>query len=361
MIAGKPGPLACALLAATLFGCGAGEVEGDDVDGGAGVDATGADAGDPGPLGFIGSPCAEVGECDYDQAVCLTEEFPDGSCSQPCDQYCPDRDGYPETFCVVADELPDSAAALGDGACLSRCDFGIFPRSGCRDGYGCVTAHRANDPDTQVYVCMPGAETELSDCYYDLAARGVAFEPTLVADQSPSTNPELTCHVEDPLYVLSPVHGVALVTSSGTETTRVLASCAMAHALTSTIDDVAPFDVVALEHMGTYNCRVIAGTSTLSRHAYGDAIDIHGFRFDDGTIYTVVDDWEHDTDDPQSEGGIFLYDAAHRWFDAFIWTIILTPNYNADHDDHFHVDLTPDSHYLGFTGGRYIGPAPYDD
>jgi hypothetical protein len=23
------------------------------------------------------------------------------------------------------------------------------------------------------------------------------------------------------------------------------------------------------------------------------------------------------------------------------WNIILTPEYNADHDDHFHVDLTP--------------------
>lgn len=349
-------------LAGLLAACGAGDV--DAVDGGPdGVDAVAApDAGgDPGPLGFIGSPCASEAECDYEGAVCLTEEFPAGSCSQPCDQYCPDRDGHPLTFCVVADELPPSAAELGDGACLSRCDFGLFPATGCRDGYGCVSAHRANDPATAVFACLPGRDPELGDCYQELAARGVSFEPTLHADESPSTHPDLTCHIEEPLYVHSPLHGVALVTSTGTETPRVLASCAMAHALTATVDDVAARGVTALEHMGTYNCRVIAGTDTLSRHAYGDAIDLHGFRFDDGTRYTLTDDWEHDTDAPEGEGGIFLYEAAHRWYDAWIWTIILTPNYNTAHDDHFHVDLTPESHYLGFTDGRYIGPAPYPD
>jgi len=224
-----------------------------------------------------------------------------------------------------------------------------------------VVASRANDPGTEVFVCLPDRDSELATCYLDLADRGVAFEPTVMADAHPDTHPNLTCHVENPLWVFSPVFDVQLQNYSGTETPRVLAACNMAHALASTIEDVEPHGVDALLHMGTYNCRVIAGTSTLSRHAFADAIDIGGFHFTDTTLYTLYDNWEHDTTSPQTPGGIFLYEAAHRWFDGYIWNIILTPNYNADHDNHFHVDMTPTSHFLGFWDGRYIGPAPYAD
>ncbi len=314
-----------------------------------------------GPRGFIGSPCDTVADCEYADAVCLTDGFPGGTCSQPCDLYCPDGDGHPTTFCVAGAALPPAGAALGDGGCLSRCDFGFFPDSGCRQGYGCVEAARANEPATVRFVCLPGAETQLTQCQLDLAARGVSFEPTTVPDAHPDTHPGLTCHIAEPVYVNAPIHDVELRTSGGSPSARVLASCEMAHALVDTIDDVKPYGVVALRHMGTYNCRVIAGTDTLSRHSFGDAIDIAGFDFADNTLYTLTDDWEHDTTSPQTAGGIFLYEAAHRWFDNYYWNIILTPNYNAAHDDHFHIDLTPSSHYIGFTDGRYIGPAPYDD
>ncbi|MFH2010148.1 MAG: extensin family protein [bacterium] len=314
-----------------------------------------------GPTGFIGSPCDTVADCTYADAVCLTDGFPNGTCSQACDLYCPDEDGHPTTFCVAAGELPPAGAALGDGACLSRCDFGFFPDTGCRPDYGCVAAARANEPGTVTYSCLPGEETDLTQCQLDLAARGVSFEPTVIPDEHPSTHPNLTCHIEDPVYVNSPIHDVELRTSGGSPSARILASCIMAHAVVDTIDDVKPFGVVALRHMGTYNCRVIAGTSTLSEHSFATAIDIAGFDFDDATLYTVFDDWEHDTANPVTPGGIFLYEAAHRWFDGYYWNIILTPNYNVDHDDHFHVDMTPGSHFLGFTDGRYIGPAPYAD
>ncbi len=314
-----------------------------------------------GPTGFIGSPCETVADCEFADAVCLTDGFPDGTCSQACDLYCPDADGHPMTFCAASAALPPAGAALGDGACLSRCDFGLFPLTGCRPEYGCVEVARANEPGTVHHTCLPGAETQLSQCQQDLAARGVSFEPTTVPDESPSSHPSLTCHIEDPVYVNSPIHDVELRTSGGSPSSRVLASCEMAHAIVDTIDDVKPFGVVAMRHMGTYNCRVISGTSTLSEHSFGSAIDIAGFDFDNGALYTLTDDWEHDTTSPQTPGGIFLYEAAHRWFDNLYWNIILTPNYNTAHDDHFHVDLTPGSHFMGFTDGRYIGPAPYAD
>jgi len=315
---------------------------------------------DPGPLGFIGSPCETAGDCTFEGAQCVTDGYPDGMCTEPCDAYCPDEDGHPVTYCVRASDLPAATAALGDGACHSRCDFGIFPQTGCREGYGCAVAGRANQ-SAENYVCLPERESELPQCYTDLAARGVAFEPTIIADSHPEDHPELTCHVEDALYVLSPVHGVALQYYNGEPTPRVAAACEMGHSITDTVDDVAEQGVVAVQHYGTYVCRVIAGTSSLSRHAYADAIDFYGFTFDDGTQYTLIDDWEHDTTHPVTPGGSFLYDAAYRWYDEDYWNIILTPNYNAAHDNHIHADLTPYADYIGVTDGRYIGPAPHPD
>jgi hypothetical protein len=343
---------------------------GDDDDTGA-DDDTGDDddaTPDDGPLGFIGSPCLSDAECDFDGGTCLLEDdgFPGGACSVACDLYCPDLAGHPTTFCVEEAALLPAAADLGDGACFSRCDMGLFPGSGCRPGYGCRVEARANEASTEMYVCMPGEESDLSSCHIELAERGIDFEPTVRADASPDGFPNLICHIEEPVWVKSPVLGTELRYYDGSITEKVLASCDMAHSLADTVLDVQPLGVSDLLHIGTYNCRVISGTSTLSRHGYGDAIDIYGFRFDDGTEWTLVDHWEGGPDDipavtPVTPAGIFLNDAAYRWHDEDYWSIILTPNYNDAHDNHFHVDLTPGSDFIGLWGGTWIGPAPYND
>ncbi|MCO4773649.1 MAG: extensin family protein [Deltaproteobacteria bacterium] len=321
---------------------------------------------DDGPLGFVGSPCDSDLDCDFEDGPCLFEYegFPRGMCSVGCDLFCPDADGHPVTFCVDGAEfVPDepAAEALGDGACATRCDFEYFPDTGCRPDYGCVVTARANETWTEKYSCLPNRDTDLTSCHLELAARGIAFEPTFVAPDSPAGNPNLQCGIEEPVYILSPLLGADLLYFDGAPTNRVLAACDMAHALADTVVDVLPYDVTELLHIGTYNCRVISGTDTLSRHSFADAIDIYGFGFSDGEEYTLVDDWDHDTTNPPSAGGEFLYDAAYRWYDDDIWNIILTPNYNSAHDNHFHVDLTPGSDYIGLTGNRFIGANPYGD
>ncbi|MEC8191639.1 MAG: extensin family protein [Myxococcota bacterium] len=316
-------------------------------------------SGDAAPLGFIGSPCTVDADCDYDGAVCLTEGFPNGLCSMPCDTRCPDRDGHPVTFCVdggAAGGFPDD-----DGWCVSRCSFDAYEETGCRQDYGCTVQARNLEPWTETFSCLPYATPDLSECHYRLAERGVGFEPTVWPEDHPAGHPELTCSIADPVWVLSPVEGVALEYYDGTPTPRTLASCEAAHSIADTALDAAASGVEAILHMGTYNCRVIAGTSSLSRHGHGDAFDVFGFRFSDGTVWSLIEHWEHDTESPVSDAGAFLYDAAHRWYDQWIWNIILTPNYNTAHDNHFHLDLTPGWHDLSAHDGRFIGPAPYAD
>jgi extensin-like protein len=298
-----------------------------------------------GPLGFVGGPCQTNEDCEYEGSVCMTSGFQGGLCSLPCDQFCPDKEGYPVTFCVDSSELPGSSSDLTEGGCVSRCHMGIFQDSGCRNGYGCAVVGRYNEQQTQKYACIPDRESELVDCHLELAALGVSFEPTLLEDEIPITHPELTCHVENPVVIFSPVHGVDLRYNDDSIATPWTA-CQMGHNLALTIDDLKDHGVAEVTIGRTYHCSVIASTGEVSRHGHGDAIDIYGFHLEDGSHYTLVDHWEHDSDSPLTPAGLFLYEASQRWHADYLWNVILTPNYNLDHDNHFHVDLTPDLHFL---------------
>ena len=83
---------------------------------------------------------------------------------------------------------------------------------------------------------------------------------------------------------------------------------------------------------GSFSCRNIAGTNRLSEHASANAIDIRGFKLEDGRVIEVRQNWRED-----SEEGHFLeivHDGACRLF-----SVVLGPDYNAAHADHFHLDM----------------------
>src|SRR5439155_23706985 len=93
--------------------------------------------------------------------------------------------------------------------------------------------------------------------------------------------------------------------------------------------------VVRINHLGSFSCRAINGSSHLSQHALGQAIDIAGFRLSDGTTVSVKHDW--------SEFGskrLFLRRLARRACSYF--SVVFTPDSNADHHDHIHLDIGPD-------------------
>jgi hypothetical protein len=112
-------------------------------------------------------------------------------------------------------------------------------------------------------------------------------------------------------------------------------------------------------HWGTYSCRTMntgVPNDNLSIHAFGAAIDFAAFRTGDGTTYTVLDDFEGSTSyeatgcrfnyTPQTAKGQWLLQVVYDWCDALVFNMILTPNYNDLHADHFHCDLTPGAHNL---------------
>lgn len=94
--------------------------------------------------------------------------------------------------------------------------------------------------------------------------------------------------------------------------------------------------LVRIETMGSYSCRNVAGTSRLSAHATANAIDVAAFVLADGRRVSVLDDWFNGTRDERE----FLHvvqDSACKRF-----ATVLSPEYNAAHRDHLHVEVGAD-------------------
>lgn len=91
--------------------------------------------------------------------------------------------------------------------------------------------------------------------------------------------------------------------------------------------------VQAIEHAGSYSCRRLYGRAEgrFSEHATADAIDIIGFKLADGTRISVLRDW-------QSEGPKSAFLREVRDGACGLFATVLSPDYNAAHADHLHLD-----------------------
>jgi hypothetical protein len=94
--------------------------------------------------------------------------------------------------------------------------------------------------------------------------------------------------------------------------------------------------VVGIDHFGSYSCRRIYGRSegAWSEHATANAVDIAAFRLADGRRLSVMGDW-----DDEGAKGRFLRQVRDGACGLFATT--LSPDYNAAHRDHLHLDQAP--------------------
>ncbi len=92
--------------------------------------------------------------------------------------------------------------------------------------------------------------------------------------------------------------------------------------------------VARIESYGSFACRRVnnARDGRWSQHASANAVDISGFRLDDGRRVTVLADYGKATPE-----GRFLADI--RDGGCTVFTTTLGPEYNALHADHFHFDM----------------------
>jgi len=89
---------------------------------------------------------------------------------------------------------------------------------------------------------------------------------------------------------------------------------------------------------GTYSCRKMARFRLVSEHSYANAIDIRGFQLEDGRYVSVKSHFGSLSAEPSRNEARFLRDVAHRTFDEEVFSVVLTPFWDALHADHFHFD-----------------------
>ncbi|HYF90399.1 extensin family protein [Azospirillum sp.] len=94
--------------------------------------------------------------------------------------------------------------------------------------------------------------------------------------------------------------------------------------------------VARVEHLGTYACRNVYGRAEgrRSEHAGANAIDLGGFVLADGTRISVLNDWKKTGDARKAAFLRDVRDGACRFFD-----VVLGPDYNEAHRNHFHLDM----------------------
>ncbi|RKQ68996.1 extensin-like protein [Litorimonas taeanensis] len=108
------------------------------------------------------------------------------------------------------------------------------------------------------------------------------------------------------------------------------------------IDQIAQerygYGLAKIHHIGTYSCRRQNGNSSglWSEHAFANAWDVSGFELENGHLVTVLAHW-----DTVDQDAAFLRDI--REAACKIFRVTLSPDYNAAHRDHFHVDMGPSS------------------
>lgn len=164
--------------------------------------------------------------------------------------------------------------------------------------------------------------------------------------------------IVDPVTAKMPINGVPFRSGSGLRT-QMLGDCSLIKSLALAAPHWRKRGIVEVRDLGVYNYRCINNSGTppnctigLSEHSFGNAIDLASFTDANGETYSVNDDWVIDPDDktcvsPTEPGkDTFLHEMICDIKEAKIWNIVLTPNYNSLHRNHFHVDLTEGSDFI---------------
>jgi len=212
-----------------------------------------------------------------------------------------------------------------------------------------VTELSETAPDTRVADATP------MSCRERLTAEGVSFKVTTARG------------VVDAVNILGPLHGVLF--ASGTNTTPMgdPVACEFAQTLLKFADLAKARGFVRIGTLGSYcyrcccswsttnYCRTLAdpepdcSANGYSNHSFGRAVDVRYLYKADGTRYDINDarHWvKYSTTETCTKGiaaqtGISkeLYALACEATASKTFGIVLTPNYNDAHRNHWHMDI----------------------
>jgi hypothetical protein len=219
------------------------------------------------------------------------------------------------------------------------------------DPGGYASAVLRADAPNMVYAAMDGAV-----CEKDLAKRGVAFEK-YDADRAAAPG------VVTPLRLRGPMHGITvrsgLPAAERAKAPLEIFDCRLLLALDDFAAMIAKHDVVEMLHLSAYRSRKNGGCTPRydgKQHCAALAVDIAQFKKKDGSTLVVDRDFKGKVGTKTCTHAVrqavrdvltaelwgFVCDAAEQ----AMFNVILTPNFNKQHKNHFHLEITPDAAWM---------------
>jgi len=220
------------------------------------------------------------------------------------------------------------AAALALAGCGSLVPGGAAP------GAASGSARSAPRPATRIASAPQSPAVDAADrsCLADLGAAGARFEPLPDAYAAPG------CHALGTVQLSALAGDRSTFAVSNLGPLRCTAAKAFNDWARYGVDRAATqilgSPIARIETMGSYACRNVAGTARRSAHARAEAIDVSGFVLADGRRIVVKRDW-HGGDAATREFLRVVHQSACKRFGT-----VLGPDYNAAHEDHFHLEGT---------------------
>ena len=151
--------------------------------------------------------------------------------------------------------------------------------------------------------------------------------------------------VAQAVEITGPIAGVEY---RGSRKRTLVLDCSLVYSLARASVWFRQLGVTRVTYSSAYQRRNVRGTNRRSNHAYGLALDVHTFSGDEVGDITVVDDYEQGLGDdvdcigaPLTERGALLRIIDCQMTRSALFRSVLTPDYDADHHNHFHLDALP--------------------
>jgi len=168
-------------------------------------------------------------------------------------------------------------------------------------------------------------------CYDELEARHIGFKKT----KRPG--------IQNAIEVAGALGGVDI---TGDE--PLVIDCSLAVSLDEAGRYMRALGIDKATFASAYSRRNVRGTNHPSKHSYGLAIDVSGFTGPDLGTLRVAKDYEQGLGDavdcvgtPITQGGAVLKILQCQLVRSGLFHLVLSPDYDDAHHDHFHLEVKP--------------------
>jgi len=182
---------------------------------------------------------------------------------------------------------------------------------------------------------LAGASAAEADdrCHDELTARGVSWKPARRSG------------IADAVEIRGPLGGIAW-TPPGKD--PLVIDCSLAVSLAAAGPAFRAVGVTEARWSSGYSVRNVRGTDRRSKHSFGLAIDLPRLVGPELGLLTVSTDFEPGLGDsvdcvgqPMTQGGAVLKVLQCQLVRSGLFYLVLSPDYDDAHHDHFHLEARP--------------------